>query len=198
MRYQPNHKEQTRERILATASNLFRKDGIVATGVVGLMKSVGLTQGGFYAHFDSKEALIREAAQAALVQTCEGLRRIGERAGEGPAALRAIIDAYLSEIHMVRVENGCAIAAVGPELSREPVETREQVVTATERIIALIESYLAQETVDSHGVAGSLFALMSGAIQLARLTPDAKQAAAVLASGRNSAYVLAGLTNRLR
>lgn len=196
MRYQPNHKEKTHERIVATASRLFRKDGIVATGVVGVMKSAGLTQGAFYSHFDSKEALIREASIAALEQTCEGLRQLAERAGHGPAGLKAIIDGYLSEIHMTRVDDGCAIAAVGSELGREPVETREVAVAATDQIIALIEGYLSEEANNRHGVAKALFALMSGGLQLARLTPDLKQAEGILASCRTSAYVLGGLTSR--
>ncbi len=88
MRYQPGHKERTRKQIISAAANMFRMNGVVATGVVDLMKSVGLTHGGFYGHFESKEALIREAAAAAVLETSEGLQRVADNAGDGTPALR--------------------------------------------------------------------------------------------------------------
>ncbi len=193
MRYQPDHKERTRKHIVSTAAQMFRRDGIVATGVVGLMKGVGLTQGGFYAHFDSKEALIREAAVAAMVETCEGLERIAHAAGSGKPALEAVIKAYLSAAHLSRVENGCAIAAIGAELGREPAHTRQVVVDATQRILSLIEKNLPEETHGRRDVASAVFGLMSGSLQLARLTPDAAEAERTLTAGRSAAFVLSSI-----
>ncbi len=193
MRYQPDHKERTRKQIIATAANLFRRDGVVATGVVTLMKGVGLTQGGFYAHFASKEALIREAATAAVLETSTALEKIVTDAGKSTSGLKVLINAYLSETHLKHVERGCAIAAVGAELAREPTETREAVMLAADRIVSLIANHLPEDTLDPRGVAQSVFGLLSGTLQLARLTANPARASEILASGRYSALVLCGV-----
>jgi TetR/AcrR family transcriptional repressor of nem operon len=172
---------------------MFRRDGIVASGVVGLMKGVGLTQGGFYAHFDSKESPIREAAVAAIVETCEGLERIADAAGSGVPGLEAVTKVYLSTNHLIRVENGCAIAAIGAELGREPTHTRQAVAETTQRIVSLIEENLPESAQARHDVSGAVFSLMSGSLQLARLTPDAAEAERTLAAGRSAAFVLSGI-----
>ncbi len=195
MRYQPDHKERTHRQIVETAARMFRKNGVVATGVVPLMKEAGLTQGGFYAHFPSKEALVREAATAAIDQTADGLRKVAEGAGDGVTALRALIEAYLSEGHLERTETGCAVAAVGAELAREPQETRGAVMTATRKILSLIEELLPEGAAEPRSVAGSVFALMSGTLQLARLAADPAEAQQLLRSGRKSALRLAGVSS---
>lgn len=193
MRYQPDHKERTRKQILDTAARLFRRNGVVATGVVPLMKDVGLTQGGFYAHFASKEELVREASVAAVQQTLQGLQAAGERAGGGDAGLKAVVGAYLSDAHLERVDSGCAIASVGSELAREPDATREAAMVGTRQLIALIESYLPEDASDRWSVAAGVFGLLSGALQLARLTVDIEEAKRILQSGRASALKLAGI-----
>ena len=74
MRYSSNHKAETRRRIIGEASRRFRKDGIEGTGLVPLMKALGLTHGGFYAHFESKDALVQASLEAAAEQTLERWR----------------------------------------------------------------------------------------------------------------------------
>lgn len=193
MRYQADQKERTRAQILANAASLFRRDGIVATGVVGLMKSVGMTQGAFYAHFDSKEDLIREAAIAGAIETAQGMEGVAEAAGAGANGLKAVIGVYLSQGHLARVDRGCAIASIGSELVREPAPTRVGVMTATDRIVRLLESHLPDTTIDRRSVALSIFALMVGTLQLARLTVDSTEAENILSSGRKAALNLGGV-----
>jgi TetR/AcrR family transcriptional repressor of nem operon len=190
MRYAPDHKERSRSQIVATAARLFRRDGVVATGVVGLMKGAGLTQGAFYAHFDSKEALIREAMLAAVDQTVEGISQLAEAAGGGATSLKALINAYLSMTHLDRVDNGCVFAAAGAELAREPVATREALSAASGQLISVIERYLPHHDENSMEQARSIFGLLAGTLQLARLTPDRTQARAILERGRRSALIL--------
>jgi TetR/AcrR family transcriptional repressor of nem operon len=190
VRYTTDHKEHTRQKIVATASGLFRKDGVVATGVVGLMKHAGLTQGGFYAHFESKEALVREAAAAAVLETAAGLRQVADRAGSGPEALRAVIEAYLSERHVDGAERGCCIAAIGGELAREPEATRKALFEASRQTIALISNNLPPGRAQRHGLATAVFGLLSGTLQLARLCVDAKERDAILMEGRQAAFRL--------
>ena len=198
MRYRPDHKERTHKQIVATAAGLFRKDGVVATGVISLMKSAGLTQGGFYAHFDSKEALIREAATAAMQETCSGLEKVARDAGDGPGGLRALIDAYLSVRHLDSAERGCAIAAVGAELAREPAETRQAVSAATGQLLALIARQLPPSVTEPQGVARAVFGLLSGTLQLARLAADPAEAQTILEDGRRAAMRLCDLEDPRR
>ncbi|PWU29752.1 TetR/AcrR family transcriptional regulator, partial [Pseudomonas sp. RW407] len=103
MRYPDDHKAQTRQRIIDEASRRFRSEGVEATGLQTLMKALGLTHGGFYAHFKSKEELVEIALQAASDQLAEVA---GETFRE-PNALANFIDDYLSEQHRDHPERGC-------------------------------------------------------------------------------------------
>ncbi|MHC8298805.1 TetR/AcrR family transcriptional regulator [Pseudomonas sp. ZS1P83] len=112
MRYSQNHKAQTHERIIKEASARFRRDGIGATGLQPLMKALGLTHGGFYSHFKSKDELVEKALQAAGEQVdiiCAQLF-----AQDRP--LEAFIDAYLSEWHQTSPHEGCPLPTMSSEL----------------------------------------------------------------------------------
>ena len=190
MRYQADHKEKTRKQIVAAAGELFRRDGVVATGVVGLMKGAGLTQGGFYAHFESKEALVREAMVAALLETGQGIARIVPPDASPREALTVIFDAYLSLRHLRHPERGCAFAAAGGELARESPATRDALMAATRPFAELIERYLPPGRPDPQGLARTIFGLLLGTVQLARLTTDPAEAAAILDNGKAAALQL--------
>ena len=117
MRYASGHKEETRRQILEAAATELRRRGIAATSITELMSSVGLTHGGFYAHFQSKEALVAEALGLGVQQTAKMLETVAERVpSEG--RLEAIFDAYLSLSHRNHPESGCVLAALGGEIAR--------------------------------------------------------------------------------
>ncbi len=123
MRYSPEHKASTRRRIVDGAAAALRARGLAGVGVADLMREAGLTHGGFYAHFASKDALVAEAIDAAGEQSVRNLRKVVKRAGPEPA-FKAIVDAYLSTAHRDGPESGCALAALGAELARESPAAR--------------------------------------------------------------------------
>jgi TetR/AcrR family transcriptional regulator, transcriptional repressor for nem operon len=137
MRYSETHKEETHKRIVKTAAKAFRKHGINGIGLVPVMKETGLTHGGFYAHFKSKDALIAEAIDAAFQQTLSRLRQAAEAAPE-KTRLRAVLDEYLTEIHRDDPSSGCAVAALGTETARLKPTVREHFDTNLEAMLDLM------------------------------------------------------------
>src|SRR5947207_11513717 len=121
----PTRREATHERILDVAARSLRRNGYAGVGVADVMKEAGLTHGGFYAHFDSRDALLAEAVDQAGAESLESLSRAvaGAKPGE---ELQALIESYHSERHLQAPEQGlgCAIAASGSEVSRQPPEVR--------------------------------------------------------------------------
>lgn len=188
MRYAAEQKEQTRARMVATAARVLRRDGIAAAGVATLMAEAGLTNGAFYAHFPSKEALVAEAVVAALEESAQ---RFADTIAAAPAgqALDAVIALYLDPRHVDHPELGCAVAALGPELARRPAATRAAVDGAIGKLVATIAGALHKDDAgrrDPLDVAGAVFASLVGTIQLARasrpaLVPRILQAGALAA-----------------
>src|SRR5580704_5263897 len=115
------HKRETRERIVETAAAAFREGG-TAVGVGDVMTRAGLTHGGFYAHFASKDDLLAAALAHASGETIAALDRLDSAASHD---LASAIDAYLSPAHLAHPERGCPIAAIGPELARCPQTVRQ-------------------------------------------------------------------------
>lgn len=190
MRYQLDHKENTHKQIVSAAGQLFRKEGVVGTGVARLMKEVGLTQGGFYSHFESKEALIRESLVAAMRETVDRHAKALPPDASPADRLRALFDNYLSPRHLQHPERGCAFATIGSELVREPEATREAMSAVIETFVDLIERHLPTGLEDARGLARSVFALLSGTLQLARIATTPREAETVLADGRKAARKL--------
>ena len=191
MRYAKDHKEQTRRRVLDVASKVFRRNGIEASGLVGLMAEAGLTQGAFYSHFASKEALAAEAVTSAFVSLRRRLAATTADARDrGIEPAGALIDGYLNGAHLRSPEYGCPFAALGPELGRQSPSFRRSSFAAAEELSDLLAAELKPEL---RGRASAVMSLMMGAIQFARLAPTGTEANAILASGREAAYSLAGL-----
>jgi AcrR family transcriptional regulator len=128
-------KEATHDRIVEAAARAIRRSGYNGTGVADIMKEAGLTHGGFYAHFPSREAMLAEAADRAGRESVALMERI---AGAVPPeqALPAMLKAYFSKAHVESVETGCAAAALGSEMPRQPTEVRR---VATRRIKEMID-----------------------------------------------------------
>jgi TetR/AcrR family transcriptional repressor of nem operon len=169
-------KEVTHERIVETAARAIRRSGYDGTSVADIMKEAGLTHGGFYAHFKSREAMLAEAADRAGVETLAYLGRIA--ASVPPErALQAMTEAYLSEAHFEGVETGCGAAALVSEMPRQDPEVRH---AATRRVKELID-LVARQSPDwgqpgAHENALVTVATMVGALALARAVSDPKLA----------------------
>jgi TetR/AcrR family transcriptional repressor of nem operon len=173
---------ETRRRIVKTAAAEFRRKGINATGLNDVMAAAGLTHGGFYRHFASKDQLIAEACAAALgslsepseVPVCPALSKDG---------LDAILAEYLSTDHRDNPSEGCVLAGLGSELARSDEDTR---AAATQGILKLIEVFTDQyrhsdrETAKARALVA--VSAMIGAITLARIVTDPKLSAAILRS----------------
>jgi TetR/AcrR family transcriptional repressor of nem operon len=131
----PSRKEATHDRIVETAARAIRRSGYNGTGVAEIMKEAGLTHGGFYAHFDSREGMLAEAADRA---GADGMALLARVAAAAPPekALEAMLRAYLSKEHVGGAETGCAIAALGSEMPRQGPKVRR---AATRRIKEMID-----------------------------------------------------------
>jgi len=185
MRYEKGRKDASRRRIMEVAAERFRNDGIAASGLAGIMSEAGLTNGAFYPHFQSKAVLVRESVAAALEDQSNRLQEIVAASG-----LEAAIAAYLSPEHRDNPGKGCAAAALLPEIARQPSETRR---LCAERFLAMVRqmaSALAPQTRDPEGVALSVYAILIGALQLARAAQGTPLSDRILAAGADAARAL--------
>jgi TetR/AcrR family transcriptional regulator, transcriptional repressor for nem operon len=172
----PTAKEATHERIVEVAARAIRRSGYAGTSVADIMKEAGLTHGGFYAHFDSREAMLAEAADRAGAESVAASARI---AADGPPeqALRRLLRAYLSKEHAEGIEFGCPIAALGSEMPRQAPQVRR---AATRRIKEMID-VVARQSPDwgqpgAHEHALVTVATAVGALLLVRAVDDPKLA----------------------
>jgi TetR/AcrR family transcriptional regulator, transcriptional repressor for nem operon len=178
-------KELTHERIVEVAARAIRRSGYNGTGVADIMKEAGLTHGGFYAHFASREAMLAEAADRAGAEGLATLEHIAASVPP-PQALEAMLQAYLSKTHVEAAENGCAVAALGSEMPRQAPEVRR---IATRRIKEMID-FVARQLPDwgqpgAHERALVIVATMVGALLLARAVNDPKLSDAVREAALN-------------
>ncbi len=179
-----------RKKILASASKMLRERGIGGASVADVMQSAGLTHGGFYRHFPSKEALVADATTATFDAL---LKMLGEwRARDGqPAALLKYVNEYLSPHHVDRPEIGCPIAAYGAEVGRENAEAREAFNKGSDRLLQWIADGLACAEAERQERAGELLSLMVGAVVTARAVGEKKRVRALLKTARRRAEALA-------
>ncbi|GAB2837533.1 TetR/AcrR family transcriptional regulator [Pseudoduganella ginsengisoli] len=176
-----------RERIVETAATLFRERGYDGIGVADLMKGAGLTHGGFYGHFSSKEDLLAEACAKALEQSVEKWR---QRVANAPdAARQAIIDAYLTPRHCDNPGAGCAVTALAADVSRCGPAARDALAQGVREQLAILAP-LEQGANDKEKRRQAIadYAAMVGAIVLARLFADAAQANEVLDAVRTTLH----------
>lgn len=191
MRYAAGHREETRRRVIDVAARRFRKDGIEAAGVAGLMADAGLTHGGFYAHFPSKEALVRDAVVAALTTSRDHLAAEAASArAEGRDGLEAIVAAYLRPGHRDRPEIGCAVASLGAELARHPEETRQVLTDQIRATVAVIRAELPAAWSGADAAAMAIFSTLVGALQMARAVTDPALSDGVLAGASMAALAI--------
>jgi TetR/AcrR family transcriptional repressor of nem operon len=168
----PRRKDATHERIVDAAARAIRRSGYGGTGVADIMKDAGLTHGGFYAHFASREAMLAEAADRAGAEGLAALERVAA-AAPPRRALQALVRAYLSRTHVEGRETGCAVAALGSEMPRQAPGVRR---AATRRIKEMID-LVARQSPDwgqpgAHQHTLVTVATMVGALVLARAVDD--------------------------
>jgi TetR/AcrR family transcriptional regulator, transcriptional repressor for nem operon len=177
-------KVESRERILASAGALVREKGIAGASVSGVMEGAGMTVGGFYAHFPSKQELVTETVGAALRQSLDTLNAAaGERAGA--EWLEAATRAYLSRPHRDHPEAGCPLPATLGEIAREEAPVREALERELSAIVSVIAAHLEEAGVEEpRGEALAVLAMMVGGLSLARALKGTPLSDAVLKACR--------------
>jgi TetR/AcrR family transcriptional regulator, transcriptional repressor for nem operon len=165
-------KEATHERIVSVAARAIRRNGYHGTGVADIMKEAGLTHGGFYAHFESRDAMLAEAATQACVQSVASVA--GAVAGEPASqAMATMLQAYLSRQHVESVEMGCPLAALGSETSRQSPDVRRVTTRHVKEMVDLIARQSPQwGQPETHEQALVILSTMVGALVLARAVDD--------------------------
>lgn len=184
MRYDAEHKQKTRSKVLEVAAKAIRQDGPDRIGVAGVMAEAGLTHGGFYAHFKSKDELVTAAIEQMFEESRARLKH--EMEGHAPAqGLANYIDFYLSKKHRDARASGCPMAALASDLPRLPELTRELFADGARRLTdAMAERFSALGYSDPQTLARSTVSELVGALSLARVETDAKRSDAILADSR--------------
>jgi TetR/AcrR family transcriptional repressor of nem operon len=177
--------EENRQQVIETSSRLFREKGFDGVGVSTLMQAAGLTHGGFYKQFESKDDLIAKATKAALDQTSQ---RMSSLIGKDKrASLEKAVGLYLSGQHRNGVAEGCAFAALGPDVARHGPEARRVMERGIEDQIALLESLIETEGEgSSRENAIATMATMVGALVLARAVEDSAISSEILDAAAKS------------
>lgn len=177
MRYSEDHKAKTHQRIIEEAALRFRRDGVSATGLQPLMKALGLTHGGFYAHFKSKDDLVETALQHAVQEVEKSTAAMSE----GDAPLQNFIRGYLSTRHRDNPGAGCPLPTISAELGQ-----RGQASASTDALVrkrlAMIEQSLDGEEAADESVL--LLSAMVGALLLSRSVQDPELADRLLKTTR--------------
>jgi TetR/AcrR family transcriptional repressor of nem operon len=188
MRYARDHKAATHEKILKGAVMRLKENGSAGIAIADLMEEAGLTHGGFYAHFKSRDALIEESFRDALDATARRWRTRAEKAPKGEG-LAAIVNGYLTAEHRDDVSGGCALPALGAELARANVKTRRVFTAKLEEAIDLVASQRAERpTKTMREEAIGTIATMVGSLLLARAAAgDEELSADILKAGRKKA-----------
>jgi TetR/AcrR family transcriptional repressor of nem operon len=186
MRYSKEHKLETHARIVKKASVRLREKGAHGIGVADLMKDAGLTHGGFYAHFDSREALVIEAFNYAMDRSIDRWRQLAGQAASGDR-LAAIVDAYLSPQHRDNPGHGCAVPALGAEIARESPKTRKAFAAKLDQMIAMMaEQFTADAGKSARQQAMAALATMMGTLVLARVAGSGELSEELLGAGRDA------------
>lgn len=193
MRYDAEHKAKTRERVLQEAAAAIRLEGPERVGVAGIMARAGLTHGGFYAHFTSKDDLIAQAIGYMFEDRyAVFLARLD--APDPRTALTDFVNGYLSMRHRDAIDRGCPIPVLAGEIPRLPAAAREVFVTAVDRLTGGVADLLEELAIaEPQARASAVLSEMIGALALARVHHDAAKAEAVLAASRRSVLKALGI-----
>ena len=171
---------ETRRRIVKTAAREFRRNGIHATGLADVMAAAGLTHGGFYRHFDSKDQLVAEACAAGMESVVETAQDEACKC-DGKGSFKAIVDNYLTLEHRDNLSEGCPLAGLGSELARADDESRAAISAGLLRLVDVLAKQMPHRKREV-AKSDALFALsaMVGAVTLSRLVADPELSRAIL------------------
>jgi TetR/AcrR family transcriptional repressor of nem operon len=185
MRFDADHKARTHRRIVKSASRQLRKKGLNGPAVATLMKASGLTHGGFYKHFSSRDDLVVEAIEESLMELTETLIDAAERSGSR-APWKSIIETYLSLERCDGADRGCPIAALAPDIARTPSAMKRRISTAIlkfrEQLIPLMPGRTSEEKSSNFLM---IITSMVGTIAIARTMPEITVRRAILVTVRD-------------
>lgn len=172
MRYKPDHKTETHKKIVEDAARRFRDEGLTGAGVAVVMRDTGLTHGGFYKHFGSKNDLLVESIGEAFREMGARLLRAAEQFPP-ETAWKAVVTEYLSPDHCKAPERGCPMAALAPELARSEPEVKKRILEEMVRYKDQLVPFMpGRRAVDRERAFFVIFSTMIGAIEMARMMPD--------------------------
>ena len=185
MRYRPEHKVETHRKIVQDASRRVRAEGLTGAAVSAVMKDAGLTHGGFYKHFGSKDDLLLESLRAGFREIEDALAHAAEQSPSGEA-WKAIVKTYLSLDLCEHPDRGCPLAALAPELARADKNMKPQIaaelVDYKSRMLPFMPG---RRSADRERAFFVIFSTMIGAIEIARILPERAMREKVLASTRD-------------
>ena len=185
MRYRPEHKAEVHQKIVGDASRRVRSEGLNGAAVAAVMRDTGLTHGGFYKHFGSKDELLVESLREAFREITDTLTQAAEKSPP-ETAWKAIVKTYLSLEYCDHVERGCPLTALAPELARVDKRMKGQIVgelvNYRDRMVPFMPG---RRAVDKERAFFAIFSTMIGAIEIARMLPEPTTREKVLASARD-------------
>jgi TetR/AcrR family transcriptional regulator, transcriptional repressor for nem operon len=185
MRYRSEHKADIHQKIVKDASRRVRAEGITGAAVSAVMRDAGLTHGGFYKHFESKDDLLTESLGEAFQEIADRLVHAAEESQPG-TGWKAIVKAYLNPEHCDHAECGCPLAALAPELARANMAMKAPIVGELIKYEARILPWMpGRRAADKERAFFAIFSTMIGAIAIARILPDQVARARVLATARD-------------
>lgn len=185
MSRQPTRREATHDRIVEVAARTLRRNGYAGVGVADVMKQAGLTHGGFYAHFESRDALLAEAiARAGRDSAATMGQRVAASRSRGESALRAVVEGYLSDTHLSSTETGCVVAALSSEMPRQAPTLLAPSVERVRKLIALVQRALPDGGTKEQAMV--IASTLVGTLQLARTLGVNAQGKAMLAAARHA------------
>jgi TetR/AcrR family transcriptional repressor of nem operon len=185
MRYRPGHKAEVHKKIVKDASRRVRTEGLSGAAVAAVMRDTGLTHGGFYKHFESKDELLMESLHAAFQEIGDTLSAAAEQSrSEEP--WKAIVKTYLSPEYCEHVERGCPVPALAPELARAGKTMKGRILAPVVNYKNRMTPYMpGRRAADKERAFFAIFSTMVGAVQIARMLPDREVQGKVLASVRD-------------
>ena len=187
MRYSDTHKDETHERLLKIAGRALREKGPDGVAVADVMKQAGLTHGGFYAHFKSKDALLVEALEGVFSHAKQKFR--GATEGMPPRhALAAYIEFYVSQRHRDNPANGCPVTALNSDLPRQSKAFRKAFDGGAKMLVSSMEARIRDAGIegDAHALAASVLSAMAGAVAISRAISDRSLSDQMLETARES------------
>jgi TetR/AcrR family transcriptional regulator, transcriptional repressor for nem operon len=185
MRYRPEHKDEVHQKIVKDASRRVRAEGLTGAAVSAVMRDAGLTHGGFYKHFESKDQLLMESLSEGFREIADRLAQAAKQSGPG-AAWKAIVKDYLSLEHCDHIERGCPLVALAPELARADKARKPEIFAELAKYRNRMLPFMpGRRTADKERAFFVIFSTMIGTIEIARILPEPAMRESILQTARD-------------